>query len=320
MIKKSFLWTLAFWTLGQLLTAQSLQMITVSADGEETAYVLSTVQKIVFENNAMTVNLKSGDSVPNITRVSFNQEPSEIDYSTLKLNEVSGVGSDSEKFYELINTGEADIPLQGCQITYNAASSTIGESFPPTREQLTWTGESNQIAQAGKLFSLIGRGNPGSFTTGLTAARILIITLSDPAGNVIDQCIRAKDTGDYEINDKSFSRIPDGTGPFYFTTPTPDSLNGTDATGLLLVPKTSDSGIQRLKAESSIFIFPNPVKESLTVNGVKKNAIISLYDLNGKLLQTIPAEDNSTGINVSSLQSGAYLLSVGGQTLKFIKQ
>jgi len=320
MIKKSFLLGLALLAAGQLLVAQSLQMITVSADGDKTAYVLSTVQKIVFEDNTMTVKMKDGTDAANITRISFAQDLSEVDYSKLKLNEVSGVGGDTEKFYELINIGDVDIPLEGCQIIYNAAPNNPGDPFPPDREQLTWTGASNQIAQAGKLFCLIGRNNPGSFTTGLTAARILIITLMDPEGNVIDQCIRAKDTDEYAITDQSFSRIPDGTGPFYFTPPTPDALNGTDATGFLLVPQNDDVGIKSQNVESSIFVFPNPVKEKLTVNGVKKDVLINLYDMTGGLLQTIPAQENSTAINVSSLQQGTYLLRIGEQTIKFIKQ
>lgn len=311
---------LAFLAIGQLLSAQSFQMITVSADGEETAYTLTNVQKIVFADNAMTVNMKSGESVPGVKRIGFSRTSSEIDYSKLKLNEVSGVGNDSDKFYELINTGDVDIPLEGCRIIYNAAPSKIGDPFPPEREQLAWTGESTQIARSGKLFALIGRDNYGSFTTGLTAARILIITLKDPDGNKIDQCIRAKDTGNYEINDQSFSRIPDGTGPFYFTTPTPDVMNGSDATGLLLVPQSPDAGIGSLNAESSGFIFPNPVKESFTVNGVRKDTKIILYDLTGRLLQTFTAGENSININVSSLHRGTYLLKVGEQTLKFIKQ
>ena len=244
--KKSFLWTLTFFLLGQLLAAQSFQMITLSADGEKTTYALSDVQKIVFENNTMIVNLKSGDSIPNITRLSFDQELSKIDYSALRINEVSGVGSsDCDKFYELINTGADDINMEGCQIFYNANSNT-GGTLPSGDGNLTWTGDATQVAKAGKLFSLIGRNggncsNPttsNSFTTGLTAARILIITLKDPAGNVIDQCIRAQDTGSYAITDKSFSRIPDGTGPFYFTTPTPGVSNGTSTEGLIEVPVT----------------------------------------------------------------------------------
>jgi len=325
MIKKCFLLGLALLTAGQFMMAQVFQMITVSADGEETTHAISDVQKIVFENdenNTMTVIMKAGDDVTNITRLSFAMNLSEIDYSKLRINEVSGVGDDSEKFYELINTGDVDIPLKDCQIYYNA-NNNAGSIFPPDDNRLTWTGSQNQVIRAGKLFSLIGRGNPGSFTLGLTPERILVITLEDPEGNIIDQCNRAEDTGIYATpdRDKSFSRIPDGSGDFYFTTPTPDALNGTDATDLLLVPQASQgAGIKSPQAEFSIFIFPNPVKESLTVYGVEKNAIINLYDLNGKLLQAIPAQENSTGINVSSLRQGIYVLQTDKQLIKFIKQ
>ena len=151
------------------------------------------------------------------------------------MNEVSGVGSDSEKFYELINTGSADIPLEGCEIYYNANGGT-GESFPPTNDRLTWVGNATQVIKAGEMFTLLGRNNEGSFSLGITPERILIITLKDPDGNVIDQCIRAEDTGIYATPDRnlSFSRIPDGTGSFYFSLPTPNAKNG----GALLLPTT----------------------------------------------------------------------------------
>jgi len=320
MIKKSFLLGLVLLTAGQLLVAQSFQVITLSADGEETTYALSNVQKIVFDNNTMTVKMKDGDSATNILRIGFARDISGIDYSKLKLNEVNGVGGDSDKFYELINIGDSDIPLEGCQIIYNAAPNNTGDPFPPNREQLTWTGTPGQMAQAGKLFSLIGRDTPGSFTTGLTATRILIITLKDPDGNTIDKCIRAKDTGEYAIDDQSFSRVPDGTGPFYFTTPTPNALNGEDATGLVLLPQPEGTGIQSLKPQSVDFVFPNPVKESFTINGLKKGALISIFDLAGRLLQTVASQENATVVNVSSLQQGTYLLRVGDRAVKFVKQ
>ena len=160
-----------------------------------------------------------------------------LDYRNLKLNEVSGVGEDSEKFYELINLGPIALPLEGCKIYYNANAST-GGTIPIGDGNLTWTGNSTQVIQSGRLFTLLGRNTPGSFTTGLTCERILIITLKDPDGNTIDQCIRAQDTGTYATPDrnKSYSRIPDGIGPFYFTDPSLNEMNGTDAAGLLALP------------------------------------------------------------------------------------
>jgi hypothetical protein len=49
-------------TAWQLMTAQqTYNLITVGADGTETTFAGLSVQKIVFDNSAMTVNMKSGN-------------------------------------------------------------------------------------------------------------------------------------------------------------------------------------------------------------------------------------------------------------------
>ena len=211
----------------------------------KTKYILHALLTCAFFLGTLAINaqtkiyiyksngLADEYSLADIDSISFTAPTAPtVDYSKLKLNEVSGVGSDSEKFYELINTGTVDINLDGCQIYYNA-NPELGQPFPPTSDKLTWIGSSTQIIKAGKLFTLIGRNNPGSFTTGLTPERILIITLKDPDGNTIDECIRAEDTKAYAVGrEYSMSRIPDGTGSFYFSIPTPNALNG----GSIAVP------------------------------------------------------------------------------------
>ena len=157
MNKKIFLLSLVLLVAGRLFATEELHLITLTADGTETPYVLTNVQKIVFENNSMTVNLKSGDDATNVMCIRF------------------------------------------------------------------------------------GLKEPGT-------------------------------------------------------------------------------GLENLKSESSIFIFPNPVKTSLTVTGAAKDAKINLLDLTGTLLQSIPAQENSTQIDVSTLQQGIYLLQMGEKTVKFIKQ
>jgi len=218
----------------------NLSDITMSADGSGNVYsgtIPAQKDGAVVVYTVVATNKNGSSDVSDTYTVTADEIPFDGDYSKLVLNEVSGVGGDAEKFYELFNTGTVDIPLEGCKIYYNANGS-VGGVFPPDGNQgLTWTGSATQVIKAGALFSLIGRNNPGSFTTGLTAQRILIITLEDPDGNVIDRCVRAEDTGDYAFTDKSFSRIPDGTGAFYFTAPTPDAWNGASADGLVLVPQ-----------------------------------------------------------------------------------
>ena len=157
MNKKVFLFGLVLLLAGRLFATEEMHLMTLSADGTETAYVLTNVQKIVFENSTMTVNLKSGDDATDV------------------------------------------------------------------------------------------------------------------------MCIRFR----------------------------------------LMEPGT---GLENLKSESSIFVFPNPVKTSLTITGVEKNVKINILDLTGVLLQSISSQENSTNIDVSALQQGIYLLHTGEKVVKFIKQ
>jgi len=96
--------------------------------------------------------------------------------------------------------------------------------------------------------------------------------------------------------------------------------SGTDATNIKRVRFSTKTGIENPKLEETIFVFPNPVKNTLTVIGTEKGVTINLLTVSGMLLRSIIAEDSNVDINVSSLQSGLYLLQIGDKTVKFIKQ
>ncbi len=219
------------------------------------------------------------------------------DYTKLKINEVSGVGADGEKFYELINTGSVDINLAGCQIYYNANGAT-GGTVPTGDGDKTWEGTASQVIGTGanKLFSLVGKGV--DFTKGLTAGRILVITLKDPNGNVLDQCIRAEDTGEYAFTDKSFSRIPDGTGPYYFTIPTLNTTNGTVTTGLTLVPQSqidyASIVINEIDGNKKFIELYNKSAAAVNISGMKIYKNRKDDETGGEWLIQVPATPATT--------------------------
>jgi len=97
---------------------------------------------------------------------------------------------------------------------------------------------------------------------------------------------------------------------------------GADASSITCIKFTESTatGIIDQKSESAISVFPNPVTDMLSVSGVKKDAIIYLYNMNGALLQTVTSQENATNINVSSLQQGIYLLRINNLIIKFIKK
>ncbi|WP_226064502.1 endonuclease [Kaistella polysaccharea] len=76
-------------------------------------------------------------------------------------------------------------------------------------------------------------------------------------------------------------------------------------------------------SNSEIYVYPNPVKNMLSIKGPAlyqiKNAVI--FDISGKQILKI-AEPFKTGnsINVEKLSPGVFFLQVDNQTLKFIKE
>ncbi|MCL2412798.1 MAG: hypothetical protein FWC98_01515 [Bacteroidales bacterium] len=167
----------------------------------------------------------------------------------LRINEASGTeiagtggltGSGRElHFYELINIGTEPISLVDIRITYNA-NGTDGGVWPPNGNQgNTWIGGARPQDP-----TTIGPGEivllRGPFLTGFSSSRMLQIQLLDSEGRLVDELNRARDNvAPYIIRDHSFSRIPDGTGPFFFTTNfTPGTTNGTNTAGLVALPQT----------------------------------------------------------------------------------
>ena len=59
---------------------------------------------------------------------------------------------------------------------------------------------------------------------------------------------------------------------------------------------------------SNLSIFPNPVKDVLTINYDKAISQIDVYDVNGKLVKTFTTVNGT--INVSDLSSGVYMLNI----------
>ncbi|MBR5854824.1 MAG: T9SS type A sorting domain-containing protein [Paludibacteraceae bacterium] len=68
-------------------------------------------------------------------------------------------------------------------------------------------------------------------------------------------------------------------------------------------------------AIKSIVVYPNPSQDILHIAGITPQTL-RVFDLQGRLLII----DNSTQVNVSNLNTGTYLLQVGTQVIRFIKQ
>lgn len=67
-------------------------------------------------------------------------------------------------------------------------------------------------------------------------------------------------------------------------------------------------------------LFPNPAADIATLRGTAAGTEISLYDLQGRRLLSLPAAEGSTRLDLSGLPAGIYCLRCGALTAKVVKQ
>ena len=70
----------------------------------------------------------------------------------------------------------------------------------------------------------------------------------------------------------------------------------------------------------SISVFPNPTQEMLYVDGINSGETIRIFSLDGQMLLSSTAGNGTISLSVASLTNGVYLLQIGTEIVKFIKQ
>ncbi len=81
------------------------------------------------------------------------------------------------------------------------------------------------------------------------------------------------------------------------------------------------AGVGKVEASAQWVVSPNPVVSQLSVVGydAAEAASVAIYSMDGQLRRSI-ANWDGTPINVESLPSGIYLLTLNDQTFKFVKR
>jgi len=74
--------------------------------------------------------------------------------------------------------------------------------------------------------------------------------------------------------------------------------------------------------ETSVLVYPNPVTDVLTIKSDNiLHCSIALYDISGRLvLQIMDNYQNETQVNISHLVSGIYVLRIGNQSIRILKE
>lgn len=77
----------------------------------------------------------------------------------------------------------------------------------------------------------------------------------------------------------------------------------------------TETGVEELDI-TSVYIYPNPVVNTLSIQGVDENTALEVYNLTGKSVLNA----KGTKLDVTSLTQGTYILRINNQYVKFIKK
>lgn len=77
-----------------------------------------------------------------------------------------------------------------------------------------------------------------------------------------------------------------------------------------------DLSTNRINSKDNFSIYPNPVKDILTIEGISPNTQLIITDLTGKTILSTTVKDNKGSIDVSRLPAGVYFIN----KIKFIKK
>ena len=149
-------------------------------------------------------------------------EPGPDPVACVVLNELDG----NNKFIEIYNCGTADADMTGWQM------------FKDGEADAKWIGPEGFTLKAGEFFAFEcvkkSENYATDFGAGFSAGKNVQIILVDAAGNEVDRFERGTETGGWgnielPSQEYSFSRVPDGTGPFVYAESTKGAANGAKA-------------------------------------------------------------------------------------------
>lgn len=165
--------------------------------------------------------------------------------------------------------------------------------------QITWellASDMTVIASGGPYTMLVG----GSNATQLHIEKATVnkgdcvkFVIKDAVGNGI--CCSFGE-GYYQIKDSKGNIVVDGDGDF-----------GSEASALLSIG--AGEAVEEIETVESVNIFPNPVKDVLTVKGENMKQVV-IYNALGQVVETINTNDSEVKVNVNAYNNGMYFINV----------
>ena len=211
-----------------------------------------------------------------------------------KIIEANGVAFNSSKTFISTNEDLTMLPLEGenDEITIEIMQDRNGH-------ETTWQlldDNDNIVASGGPYeyyFGQVSATELHTVTVDVSAEQCLKFVINDMVGNGI--CCDVGD-GYYRIIDGYGNIVIDGDGNF-----------GYQASHNLY--SREGNAVQEMKSEESYNIYPNPAKETLTIEGISIKQIV-IYNAVGQMVEKINCDENIININIEAFPAGIYLVNI----------
>ncbi|MCY1549037.1 hypothetical protein D9M68_851860 [compost metagenome] len=66
----------------------------------------------------------------------------------------------------------------------------------------------------------------------------------------------------------------------------------------------------RLNSVDQISVSPNPVFDKASIKGLNEKDVVSVYDINGRIVYSSVAKESSVIVDFSSLNQGVYFINI----------
>ena len=205
-------------------------------------------------------------------------------------SKVADQDGEYDDWVELYNGGANDINLTGFYLSDN--ENILNKWMFPN------------ITIASNDYLIIWCDTAGTTQSGLhTTYRLSAdqeeVYLIDPSGTVLDAV--------HFVNmpvDLSYSRVPNGSGPFVYQEPTYDMAN------------SSILSNNNIKTKGSFNIYPNPTTDILYFSGLEES--VTIFNNLGQIV--FYTSKMLKALDVGKFEKGIYFVRSGNKTVKFLKQ
>lgn len=236
----------------------------------------------------------AGESVPDLVITSINYHPMTAD----------GKDEKDLEFIEITNTGSSTVDLTG---VYFGGTGLVYQ-FPPNIALAA--GHSVFLANEADAFKEAYGFNPyDEFSRSLNNGG-QTITLLNGYGMVIDEVTYS--------DEAPWPTEADGDG--YFLSIIDPNADNNDPSNWKAENVISGTLLASPSPEAVISLFPNPTSGHLQITSARQLVAVRMYDVQGRLLQTIHPAEASVVMDVSHLEKGIYLLQIQTNTQLYTRK